>query len=183
MAMSGTPTASTAGVSAPGGPTPRNWEGDCGLSSESSTGSPMTCPLPSLAWRRPALIPWGPAQLGVEKPCRPLPLRETQDTLPPPLGRQENKQGTAQRSWVLEPLITLLCSFVPSRPGRAVSVEWVRRPAHHSWAEPGPGFWGGIETLLGEENGGGGDYGNSHPAPPSALAGLGKGPGQAPLAC
>lgn len=76
MAMSGTPTASTAGVSVPRGLTyPTNGEGDCNPSSKSCSRSPGACPLPSSALLRPDLVLYGPAQLGVEKPSRPLPLR------------------------------------------------------------------------------------------------------------
>lgn len=74
MAMSGTLTASTAGVSVPGGPP--------GTGKGFATPAPMACPLPGSVL--PALVLWGPAQLGVGKPSRPLLLRETQDTLPPP---------------------------------------------------------------------------------------------------
>ena len=79
-AMSGTLTASTAGVRMLGGPShPR--EPGRGLQPHLQE---LLCLLPSSAWPRPALVLRGPAWLGVEKPSRPLPLRETQDTLPAP---------------------------------------------------------------------------------------------------
>lgn len=104
----------------------------------------MACPLSSSAWLRPALVLWGPARLGVEEPSGPLPLRETQDTLPPPLSRQESNRALPKEAGSWTPsLTTLLSSFVPSCPWRAVSWGvWVRRPALHSRARlsQGQGF-------------------------------------------
>lgn len=63
MAMSGTPTASTAGVSVLGGLTHILKLGERlqPQVQELQQAGTMACPLPSWAWPKPALVLWGPA--------------------------------------------------------------------------------------------------------------------------
>ena len=119
MAMSGTLTASTAGVSVPGGLThpPRNLDRDCNPSCKSCLLQEANgLSVAQLCFAKASSGSLEAAQPGVEKPSRPLPLRETQDTPPPLLSRQESHPALPQAC-------CLLPSRVPSHPRRAVSVR------------------------------------------------------------